>query len=411
MKKQETKIQSYAASRAHVWLRCAASEENQKKGKNPFQERNPLADEGTLIHARAARALGKDIPETIAETQLFASPDSDAQSVVDFYVEAVKRVLPFDDIKPFSDEENPDFRLFVENDFSHTTKSRVYRNIPDAVFYDGEENKLTIFDLKTGFVPVAAEDNEQLLLGAHAVCQALKIKPDKITGIIVSPRLSSIEYADLYYDPDFFEKLDRELDTRKGRYQPGSHCKKCNLLTKCKAFRDTLEQYLDPSIKDGLTSKPDEWARTLAISGPARKFFEELESEAKEFLELGGTIPDFALRRTGGKRAWFRELLTLDIAVALGLKTEDLLEKPKMISVAQAEKKIAKADRDKLNALIYQPQNVSLTTVNEKSFLSREGEKIIKVSNDLGKITKNKGKKNGNKGKTKGKTKAKSKGR
>lgn len=402
MKKTNNKIQSYAASRAHVWLRCAASEENQKKGKNPFQERNLTTDEGTLIHARAARALGHDSKETIAETQLFANPESDAQSVVDFYVEAVRRVgiKEVTGIVP---------NAWIENDFSVNTPKRMFRVIPDAVVWDRDGKTLTVFDLKTGYVAVSAEENEQLLIAAHAVIEKMflpraQVRPERIVGIIVQPRLSSIEYTEIHYDPDFFEKLDRELDARKGRFVPGSHCKKCNLLTKCKAFRDTLEQYLDPSTKDGLTSKPDEWARTLAISGPARKFFEDLEKEAKEFLELGGTIPDFALRKSGGKRAWFRELPPADIAEKLGIETDEIYEAPKMKTVAQVEKQLAKADRDKLRALVYQPMHTSLTTVNETSFLSREGEKIIRIDTGLQIKTKGKTKngKSSNKRKTKG---------
>lgn len=374
--------QTFAASRAHVWLKCVASEENQKKGKNPFKERNALADEGTLIHARAARMLGKDIPETIAETQLFADPESDAQSVVDFYADAVKRIMG-------------KLGGFIETDFSYESSKGIYRNIPDAMIWNSDAKILSIIDLKTGFIPVNAEANEQLILGAHAICANLKLWPSRIVGIIVSPRLSSIVYSDIQYDPNFFEKLDQEIEERKGKFVPGSHCKKCNILTKCKKFRDTLEQYLDPSIKDGLTSKPDEWVRTLAIAGPASKFFEELEKEAKAFIELGGTIPDFALRKSGGKRAWFREIPILDIAVKLGLKIEDLLEKPSLVSVAQAEKKLTKDKREILRTVAYQPQNVSLTTVNETSFLSRKGEKIISVERpEIKQILKKEGKEN-----------------
>ncbi len=397
--KKENKKQTFAASRAFVWTKCVASEENQAKGKNRFATRNAQADEGTLIHARAARMLGKDIPESAAEFQLFANPESDAQSVVDFYVDVVKRTMP--------DNHGQGTGRWIEQDITVIGKTINHRVIPDAVAWDTATRTLTIFDLKTGYVSVTAEENEQLIIGAHAfidwMFHATKMRPTRIIGVIVQPRLSQIEYAEIHYDPEFFDKIDREVKERSGRYVPGSHCKKCNLLTVCKKFRDTLDAYLEPGIKDGLTSRPDEWKRTLAISGPARKFFEELEKEAKDYLELGGTIEDFALKKSGGKRAWFRELSSQQIGESLGLVENELYEKPKLISVAAAEKLIKKADRDKLRTLAYQPMNVSLTTVGERSFLSREGEKIIQVNTGLN--LKTKGNKENGKDKRKGKTK------
>ena len=393
---------SFAASRAHVWLKCGASEAAQRVGKNKFGPRSPESDEGTLIHARAARALDADVAETSAEFQLFANPESDAQAVVDFYVDAVMR------------STGAKVRRYVEHNFSVETKAATYSVIPDTVLYDHETNALTIFDLKTGFVSVAAEDNEQLLIGAHAAARHLKVTPSRIVGVIVQPRMSVLEYAEYRFDAEFFDRLDAQMKARADRFTPGAHCKNCGALTTCKTFRTTLDKYLDPSIKDGLTSRVDEWQRTLAISSPARKFFETLESEAKDFLELGGVIPGFGLAKSGGKRQWFRELPPTDIAKALDLKPDDLFEQPKLSTVAAVEKRITKDKRAQLASLVYQPQNKSLVVTDNKSFLAREGEKIIRFNtvlqiNNEGKKEK-KNENNNNKSKTGSKAVKKSTG-
>lgn len=385
----KTVKQTFAASRAHVWLKCAASEESLSLGKNKFSTRDAFADEGVLIHARAARLLGADIAETSAEYQLFANADSDAQSVVDFYIGAVQRTADNHNQKSELKKQ-----LFVEYDMQIENDSFVFRVIPDAIVLDKETNTLTIFDLKTGFTSVSAEDNEQLLIGAHAFAEKHNLRPAQIVCVIVQPRLSTLEYSTATFDEQFFTRLSKNMRSRLGKFTPGAHCKGCGVLTTCKMFRDTLDAYLDPSTKDGLMSRPDAWARSLAISGPAKKFFETLESEAKDFLELGGTIPGFALTKTGGKRQWFRELSAETIAETLAIKTNDLYEPAKMATVAQIEKKIDKDKRDALRSIVYQPQNKTLAVVDNKSFLAREGEKIIQIHSEL-KINKKEKKENG----------------
>lgn len=371
------KQKQYAASRAHVWAFCEPSERLAKESKNPFKNSTPEQAEGVAIHA-AIHAAFDDAAKLSDEMKAILEASDDAAEVVDFCVQVVRHLLsPFTGVKPAIFEAVCDYE---------DSKIKVAAR-PDLIVRNDDTDELTVVDFKTGYVPVEAEGNEQLKIYAHAYAVAKSLRPKKITGIIIQPRLSQIEYAPIHYDPDFFANLHTELKKREGRFVVGAHCKNCAALTTCKLFRETAIKYYEPHLRDGLTSRPEDWQKLIAIARPAKKFFEEILSEAKTYFEMGGRLDGIGLTKSGGRRAWVREASKEFIAEKLGIN-EDRLSEQKTKTPAQVEKIIARDKKDVLRSLVYQPQNLSVNLIGERNFLSSENgeEKFIVVSTAVSEI-------------------------
>jgi len=403
------KQKQYAASRAHVWAFCEPSEDLTRAAKNPFRRQSAEQAEGVAIHAAIHAAF--DERQTVSdEMKAILEASDDAAEVVDFCVQVVSHIIQ-------SQTDAPG--LYFETVCDYEDKNLKLAARPDLVMYDAKANKLTVIDYKTGYVPVEAEGNEQLRIYAHAFCAKHNLQPGRIEGVIIQPRLSQIEYAPIHYDPGFFENLHAELKKREGRFIVGAHCKNCAALTTCKLFRETAIKYYEPHLRDGLTSRPEEWQKLIAIARPAKKFFEEILDEAKNYLEMGGALSGVGLTKSAGKRAWFREITPAEIADKIGVPVDKLIDPPKIKSPAQAEKLLKKEQKAVLRSLVYQPQNLSVNLTGETNFLSAGdgAEKIIRVSEALshvlpGKNDKKKGKvKENGKNKTTGKKPGKTTGK
>lgn len=373
--KKTTNQKQYAASRAHVWAFCEPSETLQRAAKNPFKTQTPEQAEGVAIHAAIHAAFDESVKIEPEHAAILAASD-DAETVVEFCVQVVSHLITAQTSKP---------ELYFETVADYSDKNLKVAARPDLVIFDPAANKLTVVDYKTGFVPVEAEGNEQLKIYANAFCAAHNLTPDKIEGVIISPRLHTVEYAEIVYRPDFFTNLAAELTKREGRFIVGAHCKNCAALTTCKLFRETAIKYFEPHLRDGLTSRPDEWKKLIAIARPAKKFFEEIIDEAKNYLEMGGALDGVGLTKSAGRRAWFREITPDEIAQKIGVPLAKLVDPPKIKSPAQAEKMLKKEQKDALRALVYQPQNLSVNLTGELNFLSASdgAEKIISVETGL----------------------------
>jgi len=388
---KKTNQKQYAASRAHTWAFCEPSEDLTRAAKNPFRRQSAEQAEGVAIHA-AIHAHFDDAVKLSDEMKAILEASDDAADVVDFCVQVIHHLT-------HAQQSLPDLYFEQVADYRDHNLSIAAR--PDLVLYDRTAKKLTVIDYKTGYVPVEAEGNEQLKIYAHAFAAKHNLTPASIEGVIISPRLSQIEYAPIHYDPNFFENLHTELTKREGRFIVGAHCKNCAALTTCKLFRETAIKYYEPHLRDGLTSRPEEWQKLIAIARPAKKFFEEILDEAKNYLEMGGALDGVGLTKSAGKRAWFREITPAEIADKIGVPLAKLIDPPKIKSPAQAEKLLKKEQKAVLRSLVYQPQNLSVNLTGETNFLSSGdgAEKIIRVSTALADVLA--GKKEQKKGKEK----------
>jgi hypothetical protein len=374
--KKNNENKTYAASRAYVWTYCEPSEKLSRAAKNPLKAQTPEQAEGVAIHAAIHAAFDNSITLS-REAQNVIAASEDAESVIAFCVDAVKRLS----------ESVTGAQLYFESDADYESADIRISARPDCVIYSRTENTLIVIDYKTGFVPVSAAQNEQLAIYAHAFCAKYRLKPAAIRGVIIQPRLSIIDYAEIAYDERFFADLAAELEKREGQYRVGAHCRSCAAITRCKVFREAIYAYYDPAKKDNLAANPAEWAKLIALARPAKKFFDEILDEAKQYLELGGKLPGVGLTKSAGRRAWFRELSPEQIAEKLKLSPDKLYEAPKVKSPAQVEK-LKGVDRDALRSVVYQPQNLSVGLVDERNFLTAEDgeEKFIQIAPVLGAI-------------------------
>ena len=389
------KQKQYAASRAHTWAFCEPSEDLTRAAKNPFRRQSAEQAEGVAIHA-AIHAHFDDVVKLSDDNRTTLEASDDAAEVVEFCVQVIHHLT-------HAQQNLPD--LYFEQVADYRDDNLEIAARPDLVMFDRKAKKLTVIDYKTGFVPVEAEGNEQLKIYAHAFAAKHNLAPASVEGVIIQPRLSQIEYAPIHYDPNFFENLHTELKKREGRFIVGAHCKNCAALTTCKLFRETAIKYYEPHLRDGLTSRPEEWQKLIAIARPAKKFFEEILDEAKNYLEMGGALSGVGLTKSAGKRAWFREITPAEIADKIGVPVDKLIDPPKIKSPAQAEKLLKKEQKAVLRSLVYQPQNLSVNLTGETNFLSSGdgAEKIIRVSTALADVLKRKNDKKKGKEKENGK--------
>ena len=392
---KKTNQKQYAASRAHVWAFCEPSEDLTRAAKNPFRRQSAEQAEGVAIHA-AIHAHFDDAVKLSDDNRTTLEASDDAADVVDFCVQVIHHLT-------HAQKGLPD--LYFEQVADYRDDNLEIAARPDLVMFDRKAKKLTVIDYKTGFVPVEAEGNEQLKIYAHAFAAKHNLAPASIEGVIISPRLTTVEYTEIVYDPDFFANLYTELKKREGRFIVGAHCKNCAALTTCKLFRETAIKYYEPHLRDGLTSRPEEWQKLIAIARPAKKFFEEILDEAKNYLEMGGALDGVGLTKSAGKRAWFREITPAEIADKIGVPVDKLIDPPKIKSPAQAEKLLKKEQKAVLRSLVYQPQNLSVNLTGETNFLSSGdgAEKIIRVSTALADVLKRKNDKKKGKVKENGK--------
>ena len=88
----KTEKKTYAASRAHVWAFCEPSESLAKAAKNPFRRATPEQAEGVAIHAAIHAAFDDSVKLSAEHKEIIAASD-DAESVIQFCVDAVHRLI------------------------------------------------------------------------------------------------------------------------------------------------------------------------------------------------------------------------------------------------------------------------------------------------------------------------------
>jgi hypothetical protein len=361
MKKAKTKLRLPASS-AHVWGYCGGSQ-SIRSARDPFGFSDD-ARRGVVVHKVSANALkiGLGLSDAVeqldaVEFQIYEKDKANIEAAVKFYVDTV--------VDDFTARRaaDPKTALYVETVLRVETAAAIIEGPPDAVIYSPKFNSLTVYDLKSGWAEIDAENNLQLMTYAHSFAENFGLwkskTPLKMRGVIVQPNLSQIDPTEIIPDKGFFNRVT----PNPARFTVGAHCGACQVRPACKAFQDKIKQYLHPKFKDATTDRLAKWPELLEIAKPAEKFYKEIYAQANSYLKAGGTIPGYGLKPVSVPRQWKPETTPERLAQRFGLKPA-AVQSVKIETPAEVEKILSAArvkNAGDLTAFYYSPTVPRLT--------------------------------------------------
>ena len=332
-------------SSAHRWLTCPGSVAAIEA--LPIRdESSPWAAEGTLAHDVGEKILkGESTPDDLPEGMF---------DYVEVYVEYVQNTAKGADALMV--EERVDFSDWVEGGFGTA----------DAIVIHDET--MHVIDLKYGMgVKVDADENPQGMLYALGAYSLTEMTHDIKTVVItiVQPRLDhisewSISTDDLLRWAEWVREraeIAREADAPR---VPGEkQCRFCDAKATCKALQkyteaivmadfDDLDEAANP---DTLTD--DQLRQALEAKPVIEGWLTAVEAVIKDRLEAGEGFPGFKLVAGRSLRQWENEALA---EVTLEGLLGDEAYSTKLLSPAQAEKKLGKTRKGEIEDLIIKPQ-------------------------------------------------------
>jgi hypothetical protein len=311
---------------------------------------SPHAVEGTTAHALAEMALANS---QNADAYLGARFNNDLIHVDQEMVEYVQEYLNY--VRELGGtllvEQRVDLTRWVPDGFGTA----------DAVVF--HEGTLHVVDLKYGKgVPVSAHENPQAMCYALGALNEYDFLFDIQTVCLVvhQPRLDSvsewgISRGDLLAWGDNDLKPAAELAlSDDAPFNPGEkQCRWCAAKPVCRALAEhnltvasegfaVVGDPIEP--KDPTKLDNDEIARILPELNGLSDWVKAVETYAQTQLERGETVPGYKLVEGRSLRKWADEADAEAALKRTKLKVSDIFTK-KLISPAQAEKKLGKAHK------------------------------------------------------------------
>ena len=343
------------ASNAHRWLYCVGSVKAEQGYKN---ESSPIAYEGTCAHELSELALiqGKEPSDWIGKP-LVENPDwivdDDMAHHVTTYTDYVRNASIGADSIEY--EQRVYYSDWVPEGFGTA----------DAVILKGDT--IHVCDLKYGKgVQVDAENNPQGMLYALGAYSEFGFVSDFKTVVIsiVQPRLDhisewTISVKDLLKWAEWVsQRADVALSDEAERVPGEKQCRFCKAKGKCSALMKYTEDIIMSEFDD-LDDMPspdtmsDRQIRmVLSHKGLIEGWLSAVSDVVQERLESGAGFEGFKLVAGRSLRRWSNEDEAEGVLIGL---LGDKAHKRSLISPAQAEKAVPKAQRSALNEIIVKP--------------------------------------------------------
>lgn len=361
----------FGASKAERWLNCTAS----VAAEDGLEDSPSIwAQIGTACHSVAAMCLesGQDAEEFIGRTV-------DGIEITDAYADNVQLYL--DTIR--ADKEARGGKLVVERRFHLEFLHPEFFGTSDCGRL-GTDGILSVYDAKFGHKPVAVKDNPQLAYYALGMIDSLPktLKIARVELVIIQPnapqagderpgvRRVTLDHSDLL---DLAQRLVDAADTALGgspAFMPGEWCGFCRAAPTCKALRDKAMDIaqLDFDDEAGVvqtwgekTLNPLEMtnaqiAHVLDAADILEAFINAVRMQAEIQSNRGDEFPGWKRVQGRTRRKWRDETTAAgELSLVFGLDDSSIFTQ-KLLSPAQAEKLIAKAERDDLKPLYFNPE-------------------------------------------------------
>jgi hypothetical protein len=228
--------------------------------------------------------------------------------------------------------ENPRKKLIEVNvDDGLKSLHQALGGTADAVLVDG--NHLHVIDLKTGRVPVEAENNRQLLTYAVGVMRKFNAPPDiTCTMHIFQPMVGhsswTVDGARLIqHGVDLKEAAMLALSYDAPTNPSPDACKYCRAKTICPSIRQKVQDNARKEFSTDTTVTPE----MLDIAAIATSWAEAVQDAAKQQIKEMKTIEGWTLRPGRKTRFWKAESLAVealkDHPEAFDLKSPSAIEK------------------------------------------------------------------------------------
>lgn len=271
-------------SHAHQWIPCPGSYQVQQRHPQPLRQ---STINGIQEHeeARAAVLEGKDV----------VTPE--VQQYVDLITDGSPRIRSMEARLPISQEG---VTLGVKADCINVFADRV-----------------DVWDYKSGYTPVVAKSNWQLLAGAMAALDNIpEVTPDMRFNLYIhQPRISEIpqrwtvDFEDIRaHRVLLFHAAKKALSTNPDT-SAGPWCYNCGGLAHCNTAAQAEKRLLEVAgyLMDA-DRPPDTLGNDLVVlkaaNGYLTRLITALEARVANELKLGNTIPGWELSTTRSRVVW-----------------------------------------------------------------------------------------------------------
>lgn len=390
----------YGGSQVYRYAACPGSVALIEKAPEPKD--SVYAEEGTFAHRLAELCLeagettsrgwiGKSIKLDRVDSAKVVT--AEMASAVDVYLGAVWEEYGNDDVAEIEVEQR--FTLDVE-----AAEGEAF-GTNDALVYQPNARKLTIFDYKHGAgVVVGVENNHQLKFYAIGALQSHPDwRPKEVELVVVQPRAFnagdedgikrwSMPLVDIIEYPYELNELIKATKEPNAPLTPGEHCRFCPASTICHAReqmfveavgRDmqgvSLPELAELPVTDS-ECEPDfeHMARVIAAYEQLGTWVNDLRVALDEHLLAGGSVPGWKVVEKVSRRKW----VAADNAVAdwlelmFGVPREEACP-PKLVTITEAKsllksyagkERYAEAERD-LTTKFTIKESSGLTTAPE----------------------------------------------
>ena len=371
------------ASSAHRWMNCPGSVA--LYDQLTCRRTSEYAAVGTAAHTICERCLreGKEplsfLGQTIDVDGDMVEVTEDMVSATTIYVAQVRL-----------DQHRHGGKLVVEQSFdlSWLHPGMFGRNdaslLPDQVF-----GTLRVYDYKNGRMPVAAENNPQLMyyaLGALGEKNLMSVETVEMT--IVQPHAIGKDVIDTWACPvegvyDWAQKVLKPAaeatEAPDAKLAEGDWCVFCEAAAICPLRAKAALALLDPVTDDApVATLPAVKALTPERLGLLSAFFQSepftswvksLAAEEQARLAAGEIIPGRKLVETTslGNRRWTdEEAVTREFAELGGELLTTKLKSPAAVEKLLASRGVSKADREsRVNALTTRDETTKVSVVSE----------------------------------------------
>jgi len=228
--------------------------------------------------------------------------------------------------------ENPRKKLIEVNvDDGLKSLHQALGGTADAVLVDG--NHLHVIDLKTGRVPVEAENNRQLLTYAVGVMRKFKAPKDiTCTMHIFQPMVGHSKWTVdgarlIQHGVDLQEAATLALSYGAPTNPSPDACKYCRAKTICPSMRQKVQDNARKEFSEDTTVTPE----MLDLAAIATAWAEAVQDAAKQQLKQDKPIQGWTLRPGRKTRFWKAEAMAIealkDHPEAFDLKSPSAIEK------------------------------------------------------------------------------------
>ena len=333
-------------SSAHRWLVCTPSARltelmPEPKRKGGFDH----AMNGTTAHEYAEAQLRRHFKQISAAE----------------YVEIVNRIKSTEFYTDEFEEYVAQYVLYVRSQIGTNDEPHFEIRVDYSDWVPGgsgtsdviiiREDAIVVIDAKFGVMQVDAEENAQMrlyALGTHKKFKESHPHIKKIVCTIMQPRISNISTEEitveslLSWADNVVKPAAKLADKGEGPFVPGNHCTFCKAKSSCRARSEfsTIEAAKDFKAPALLTEQ--ELLEVLKKANQTKKWISDVEEHLLKRAVDGDVPAGFTLGYTSTKRKIDDEDRVKMLLFRQGFQAEDIVEPPRLKSVAQLEKVVGK---------------------------------------------------------------------